>query len=112
MKERNALAIPGLVMVVVLLALFAAGLWLFVSSIGPDDGVSAVQLIVGLLVAAAAAIGASGFVVIQPNQSAVVTFLGSYLGTVHTSGFTWTWPLTSGGSSRSGSRTSTARSSR
>jgi regulator of protease activity HflC (stomatin/prohibitin superfamily) len=94
MKERNALAIPGLVMVVVLLALFAAGLWLFVSSIGPDDGVAPVQLIVGILVAVVAAIGASGFVVIQPNQSAVVTFLGSYLGTVHTSGFTWTWPLT------------------
>ncbi len=39
-------------------------------------------------------IAGTGFVVIQPNQSAVVTFLGTYLGTVHTSGFTWTWPLT------------------
>jgi regulator of protease activity HflC (stomatin/prohibitin superfamily) len=94
MKERNALAIPGPVMVVVLIALFAAGLWLFVSSIGPGDHVSPVQLIVGLLAAVVAAISASGFVVIQPNQAAVVTFLGSYLGTVHTSGFTWTWPLT------------------
>ena len=27
-------------------------------------------------------------------QAAVVVFLGSYLGTVHRSGFIWTWPLT------------------
>ncbi len=46
------------------------------------------------MVAAVAGIAATGFVVIQPNQAAVVTFLGSYLGTVHTSGFAWTWPLT------------------
>ena len=94
MKERNAFAIPGLVMVVVVLALFLAGLLLFVWSIGPDERVSPGLMIVGILVAVAAAIGTSGFVIIQPNQSAVVTFLGSYLGTVHTSGFTWTWPLT------------------
>jgi regulator of protease activity HflC (stomatin/prohibitin superfamily) len=94
MRERNALAIPGLVMVVAVVALFVAGLLLFVWSIGPDDAVSPVQMIGGALIAVVAAIGASGFVVIQPNQSAVVTFLGSYLGTVHTSGFTWTWPLT------------------
>ena len=94
MKERNAFAIPGLVMVVVLIALFAAGLLLFIWSIGPGDAVSPVQLIVGILVAFVAAGSASGFVVIQPNQAAVVTFLGTYLGTVHTSGFAWTWPLT------------------
>jgi regulator of protease activity HflC (stomatin/prohibitin superfamily) len=94
MRERNALAIPGLVMVVAVIAVFVAGLLLFIWSIGPDDSVSPGQMILGVLVATAAGIAASGFVVIQPNQSAVVTFLGSYLGTVHTSGFTWTWPLT------------------
>jgi regulator of protease activity HflC (stomatin/prohibitin superfamily) len=41
-----------------------------------------------------AVIATSGFVVIQPNQAAVVTFLGSYLGTLHQSGFAWTLPLT------------------
>ena len=51
-------------------------------------------LIAAVVIAVAAGIACSGFVVIQPNQAAVVTFLGTYLGTVHTSGFTWTWPLT------------------
>jgi regulator of protease activity HflC (stomatin/prohibitin superfamily) len=94
MRERNALAIPGLVMVVVVIAVFIGGLVLFATSIGPGDAVSPGRMILGLLVATLAGIAASGFIVIQPNQAAVVTFLGSYLGTVHSSGFTWTWPLT------------------
>jgi regulator of protease activity HflC (stomatin/prohibitin superfamily) len=94
MRERNAIAIPGLVMVVVVIALFVVAALLLIRSIGPGDEVSAVGLVGGVLIALAAGIACSGFVVIQPNQSAVVTFLGTYLGTVHTSGFTWTWPLT------------------
>lgn len=94
MRERNAIAIPGLVMVVVVIALFVAAAMLLIRSVGPGDEVSAVGLVGGVLLALAAGIASSGFVVIQPNQSAVVTFLGSYLGTVHTSGFAWTWPLT------------------
>jgi regulator of protease activity HflC (stomatin/prohibitin superfamily) len=95
MRERNALAIPGLLMVAVILVMFAGATWLLIASIGPGDDVTSLP---GLFAAVAliviAAIACSGFVVIQPNQSAVVTFLGTYLGTVHTSGFTWTWPLT------------------
>jgi len=94
MKERNALAVPGLVMVVVVIALFIVSAWILIGSVGPRDEISAVGLVAGVLIAIAAGVACSGFVVIQPNQSMVVTFLGSYLGTVHTSGFTWTWPLT------------------
>ena len=94
MRERNALAIPGLLMVVVVIAGFVGAALLMVGSIGPGEQVSPVGIISGVLLVVAAGIAASGFVVIQPNQSAVVTFLGTYLGTVHTSGFTWTWPLT------------------
>jgi regulator of protease activity HflC (stomatin/prohibitin superfamily) len=94
MRERNAMAIPGLLMVVVVVGLFVAAALLWIVSIGTRDNVSPVGLLAGSIVLLAAGIACSGFVVIQPNQSAVVTFLGTYLGTVHTSGFTWTWPLT------------------
>ena len=95
MRERNAIAVNGLLMVVVVIAVFALGIYIFMLGFGPDaDNPSIAVLVGGILISALAAIAASGFVVIQPNQAVVVTFLGTYLGTVHTSGFTWTWPLT------------------
>ncbi|WP_337884626.1 SPFH domain-containing protein [Fischerella thermalis] len=36
----------------------------------------------------------SGFLTIEPNQAVVLTFLGSYVGTVREPGFWWTNPLT------------------
>lgn len=95
MKERNAIAIPGLVMVVVLIAILGLAAVLVINGLGPGDAaVSIPGLVAGTVLAILAGIAGTGFVVIQPNQSAVVTFLGTYLGTVHSSGFTWTWPLT------------------
>ena len=95
MKERNAIAIPGMAMVVVVVAVFAIAGWLLITSLGPGDALfSAPGLVGGILLLIAGSILGTGFIVIQPNQAAVVTFLGTYLGTVHSSGFTWTWPLT------------------
>lgn len=37
---------------------------------------------------------ATGFTMLQPNQSTVVTFFGKYIGTIGEQGFRWTWPLT------------------
>lgn len=37
---------------------------------------------------------ASGFFVLQPNESGVVTFFGFYLGSVSRAGLQWTFPLT------------------
>ena len=94
MRERNAIAIPGLLMVVVVIALFVAAAYLLVVSLGGGDEPSAGTVIGSVVLTLLAIIASSGFVVIQPNQAAVVVFLGSYLGTVHRSGFIWTWPLT------------------
>jgi regulator of protease activity HflC (stomatin/prohibitin superfamily) len=96
MRERNALALPGLLMVLVVIVLSGVAVWLFVQALGPGDeaDMSIPGLVGSVLLLLGAGILGSGFVVIQPNQAAVVTFLGTYLGTVHTSGFAWTWPLT------------------
>jgi len=94
MRERNAIAIPGLLMVAVLIVVFAGSGYLIVSGIERGGGLRLVPFLSGTLLLILAGISLSGFVVLQPNQTAVVTFLGSYLGTVHSSGFTWTWPLT------------------
>jgi regulator of protease activity HflC (stomatin/prohibitin superfamily) len=94
MRERNAIAIPGLLMVAVLIVVFAGAGYLIFSGVDRSVGVRLVPFLSGTVLLILAGISLSGFVVLQPNQTAVVTFLGSYLGTVHSSGFTWTWPLT------------------
>jgi regulator of protease activity HflC (stomatin/prohibitin superfamily) len=40
------------------------------------------------------AVACTGFTIVQPNESKVVTFLGRYLGTIKRNGWGWTWPLT------------------
>jgi regulator of protease activity HflC (stomatin/prohibitin superfamily) len=52
-------------------------------------GVGAAALL-GLLLLVAL----NGFIIVQPNQANVATFLGRYLGTVRESGFSWINPLT------------------
>ena len=94
MRERNAIAIPGLLMVVVVIAMFAGAGVLLVNGIGPNGDWSLPANVAAVLVSLLAVVACSGFIVVQPNQAAVVVFLGSYLGTVHRSGFIWTWPLT------------------
>ena len=94
MRERNAIALPGLLMVLVVIALFVGAAYLFIVSLSGGNEPSAGTVVGSVVLTLLGVIAASGFVVIQPNHSAVVVFLGSYLGTVHRSGFIWTWPLT------------------
>jgi hypothetical protein len=94
MRERNALAVNGLLMVVVVIALYVAAAYLLIVSFSGGDEPSAGTVVGSVVLTLLATVAISGFVVIQPNHAAVVVFLGSYLGTVHTSGFIWTWPLT------------------
>ena len=92
MRERKALVIPGLLMVVVILAMIVGSLALFVRSVTLDS-VSPPGLVLDFLLTVLWAVALTGFVVVQPNQAAVVVFLGTYVGTAHRSGFLWTWPL-------------------
>jgi regulator of protease activity HflC (stomatin/prohibitin superfamily) len=62
------------------------------SLVGDDRDVT--MLVAGGVVLILGGILATGFAVIQPNQAAVVLFLGHYLGTIKASGFRWTGPLT------------------
>lgn len=90
MVERRAVSANGIVVLFLLVALSVGAVWFGVSPI--LDGTPG--WIMGVLVLAGTAISASGFTIIAPNQSKVVTFLGKYLGTVREDGFRWTTPLT------------------
>ena len=46
-----------------------------------------------ILVALPTLLSITGFFIVQPNQAKVMTFFGSYVGTVKIDGLRWTIPL-------------------
>jgi regulator of protease activity HflC (stomatin/prohibitin superfamily) len=90
MEERKALAASGVVVVLVLVAVAA-----FAVTRSIQDVMAGQKGWIGGIVAlAAVGVASTGFTIIAPNQSRVVTFLGRYLGTIRANGFRWTYPLT------------------
>ena len=83
-EERAAPALNGWLGVLAIVAAIVAAHYLF----DAGQSVGAVVLLV------AAAVVAASLVVVQPGQTQVVRFFGSYVGTVRTTGFSWTLPLT------------------
>jgi regulator of protease activity HflC (stomatin/prohibitin superfamily) len=81
--ERPAWAISGWAGVLVVLACVAATILLAESSIAA----------VAIAPALAALVVATSLVIVQPGQTKVVRFFGSYVGTVRRSGLWWILPL-------------------
>jgi regulator of protease activity HflC (stomatin/prohibitin superfamily) len=88
MNERPALALSGWAVAAVVLAVTLLELGALLVLHADIPGL-ALGLLNGALVVAL-----SGFGIVQPNQSRVVTLFGRYLGTVRRNGWIWTWPLT------------------
>jgi regulator of protease activity HflC (stomatin/prohibitin superfamily) len=81
--ERAAWAINGWAGVVVVLLCIAAAVLL---AEGSSGGLVVVPIVAGVLVA-------SSLVIVQPGQTKVVRFFGSYAGTVRRTGLSWIIPL-------------------
>jgi regulator of protease activity HflC (stomatin/prohibitin superfamily) len=84
--ERRAFRINGFAMLLVLLVLGAAVLL----------GLGSMPLLItlGSIWAVLAAVAASGFTIVNPNEAKVVQFLGRYVGSVSDAGFQWVLPFT------------------
>jgi regulator of protease activity HflC (stomatin/prohibitin superfamily) len=91
MKERKGIGINGWVMLAVIVAMLALGIWLLVRAVDNDDP-GALWIPIVLLVLAG--ILGSGLLINPPNIAKVVTFFGRYVGTVRRNGLVWTYPLT------------------
>ncbi len=88
MNERPTAALSGWAMAAIWLVLAVGTAWLYlVAHVNPPVLVSIVWTL-------ALALALTGFAIVQPNQSRVVTLFGRYLGTVRRNGWIWTWPLT------------------
>ena len=83
MKEKKGFSVNGYLMICVLLVAQVATFFYAVSG-NPEAGV-VLSVLVGSLWL--------GYFMVQPNQAKVMTFFGSYVGTVSDVGLRWTIPL-------------------
>ena len=97
MKERTLRSLSGIPALLGLLALAGVALWLFVIGVikNPVDGgpTSLPLVLLSLPLGAAALLGLCGLYTVQPNQAAVVSLFGKYVGTVKDNGLRWNNPF-------------------
>ncbi len=96
MKELPLRSLPGIpfLLAVLVVAVFAA--WLFVSGthLDPQTGTpSATKLVGGVLLGALAFLSLIGLYKVEPNQAAVLSLFGKYVGTVKDNGLRWNNPF-------------------
>lgn len=89
-QERTLTVSSGWPMLTGVLAAFGGCAILFFSGIASESGVLIALAVIGVI---STIITASGFFTLQPNEAAVISFFGPYLGTVRESGFYWYNPF-------------------
>ena len=97
MKENPVSSLPGIPFLLAVLATAAVSVWLVATGIGPDPdnlGVaSGTRIVGGLLLGALAFFSLIGLYKVEPNQAAVLSLFGRYVGTVKTDGLRWNNPF-------------------
>jgi hypothetical protein len=93
-EDRPAFQAPGWIVLVawIVLALFLA--WTVLPGFF-SGRMSAGTFLLGVIGVPALLLAAKGFTILQPNIGGVLTFFGSYAGTIRRDGFCWVNPLAS-----------------
>jgi regulator of protease activity HflC (stomatin/prohibitin superfamily) len=90
MRENPIRSVPGIpTLLGVIAAAMLAG-WLFFSGVG---GAGAGFVIAAAVVGALVVFTACGFYMVEPNQAAVLSLFGKYVGTVKANGLRWNNPF-------------------
>ena len=90
MKENPIRSASGIPMLLVLLAALLAGTYLMYTGASTD---SLTWLVLGLTVIITAFVCLFGLYMVEPNQAAVVSLFGKYVGTVKENGLRWNNPF-------------------
>jgi len=93
MKEQTIRSFPGIPALLVLLVVAAATLYLFFTNLPGEPGSSGLVLVGCLLAVVLGAISLGGFYMVEPNQAAVLSLFGKYVGTVKDQGLRWNNPF-------------------
>ena len=90
MKENPMRSWPGIPMLLLFLALVVAAVWLFASGVR-NEGIA--MAIGGILLGLGSLLMMIGLYMVEPNQAAVVSLFGKYVGTVKEQGLRWNNPF-------------------
>ncbi|MFC3715947.1 SPFH domain-containing protein [Luteimonas soli] len=95
MKENPIRSLPGIPVLLGALVAAAAAAWLFFSGVGAfgATGSPLERVIASAVLAALAVFGLVGLYKVEPNQSAVLSLFGKYVGTVKDNGLRWNNPF-------------------
>ena len=90
MKENPTRSLPGIPTLLLLLVAGALAFWLFINGVA-----SKADLQIGAAIAIGAALffGLVGLYKVEPNQAAVLSLFGKYVGTVKDNGLRWNNPF-------------------
>jgi regulator of protease activity HflC (stomatin/prohibitin superfamily) len=92
MKEKPISSLPGIPVILAAGAAFAGAAWLILTTLAagsPTPG----GLLIALLVVAAGIFMLAGLYTLEPNQAAVLSLFGKYVGTVKDPGLRWNSPF-------------------
>ena len=90
MKENPIRSVPGIPVLLAILVVVLGCLWLAIH--GAQTG-AGVQAVIALLIGLVALICLIGLYMVEPNQAAVVSLFGKYVGTVKDNGLRWNNPF-------------------
>lgn len=93
MNEKKAWYVSGYLALLFSLAAAAGGAFLIIYE-ASKDSVSPFGIVAGIFLVLLAAICMSSLMIVQPNEAKVVTFFGTYMGSVLESGLWMVLPLT------------------
>ncbi|KGM57163.1 membrane protein [Lysobacter arseniciresistens ZS79] len=90
MKENPVRSLPGIPVLLALIVALLAAAALLVTGVG---GLRVMSIVAGVVIAALGVFGLVGLYMVEPNQSAVLSLFGKYVGTVHDNGLRWNNPF-------------------
>ena len=93
MKEQSLRSYSGIPALLVLIALEALAVYLFVLGVQGDNNPNWQPMVAGLVLGTLASISLGGFYMVEPNQAAVLSLFGKYVGTVKDQGLRWNNPF-------------------
>ncbi|OBZ15490.1 MULTISPECIES: SPFH domain-containing protein [Bacillales] len=93
MNEKKAWYVSGYMALLFAVVAAGGGIFLIIFEASKDNG-SAILIGAGVLLTVLSALCLSSLMIVQPNQAKVVTFFGTYMGSVLESGLWMVLPLT------------------
>ena len=90
MKENPVRSLPGIPLLLGVLAAFLLSIWLFVQGVQAE---SVASIVAGVVIDVIGLFLLIGLYMVEPNQAAVLSLFGKYVGTVKQDGLRWNNPF-------------------